>query len=317
MFFSYKQVLTHGLDLLGIVFRASTRFKTRVAEFKAHYGSPPSVLATVWCDLVTTGIEEARLDDADNCEEGLTRFLIANFFLTHYPKCSRDTAQKFRMYYKDVEGDNIWRWVAKIAALKSEKIFWHESMSDPHGPKFPLTVDGKDQQRWEVKHSKLNKDRRYYSHKFDGCALKWEIGVAVHIPQIVHLAGPFRGGKHDSSIYKGEEDECDKELRLKLGVLEKYESLESKIPDGKFGIADGCYEGGKKLALPCNGDSKELKKFKSRARCRHESVNGRMCKFNAIGHCFRHSIQKQKITFEAVAVLVQYHLDDGSPLFSA
>ena len=271
----------------------------------------------VWSDLVTTDIAEARLDDADKCEEGLTRFLISNFFLFHYPKNARDTGQKFGIYYKKVEGRNIWRWVEKIAALKAEKIVWHPSLNDPNGPKFVCTVDGKDQARQEVKHPNKNKDRRYYSHKFDGCALKWELGIAVFMPQIVHLAGPFRGGKHDSSIYKGEEDECDEALRLKLGVLEEYVSLESKIPEGKYGIADGAYEGGKKLALPKNADKKELKKFKSRARCRHESVNGRLCKFNIVDHRFRHSMQMQKIAFEAVVVVVQYQLDDGSPLFDA
>ena len=91
-----------------------------------------------------------------------------------------------------------------------------------------------------MKQPNKTKDRRYYSHKFDGCTLKWELGIAVHFLQIVHLAGPFHSGKHDSSICKGEEDKCDdKELQLKLGAEEEYMGPECKIPEGKFGIVGG------------------------------------------------------------------------------
>ena len=53
----------------------------------------------------------------------------------------------------------------------------------------------------------------------------------------------------------------------------------------------------------------------SRARARHETFNGRIKNFGCLDDRFRHGMEKHKICFEAVCVIVQYQLENGSPLF--
>jgi hypothetical protein len=64
--------------------------------------------------------------------------------------------------------------------------------------------------------------------------------------------------------------------------------------------------------------SKELEKFKRRARLRHETFNGRLKCFGSLSaQTFRHGIDMHKFVFEANIVTVQYQVDNGSPIFAA
>ena len=123
--------------------------------------------------------------------------------------------------------------------------------------------------------------------------MKYEIAVSVFQSKCVWVQGPLRGGKHDATVFRGEEDSDDEKLRMELG-REPYESAQKKIPDSKLGIADKGYKGCNKLALP---SSTEPKNFKSRARCRHESFNGRLRNFNVLRHIFRHGVEKHRYAF--------------------
>jgi hypothetical protein len=40
------------------------------------------------------------------------------------------------------------------------------------------------------------------SEKFNGPAFKYEVGVCIATGDIVWINGPFKAGKHDTSIYK-------------------------------------------------------------------------------------------------------------------
>ena len=68
-------------------------------------------------------------------------------------------------------------------------------------------------------------------------------------------------------------------------------------------------------ATPNTFDSKKLQNFKSRARLRQETFNGRLKYFSVLSETFRHSIAKHKLAFEAICVIVQYQMDNGSPIF--
>ena len=98
--------------------------------------------------------------------------------------------------------------------------------------------------------------------------------------------------------------------------------LRDKIPEGKVVVCDRVYTDKKRndnadLALPCIGDRNDLLVFKSRLRARHESLNGRLKDFGILADTFRHGSNKHVIAFEAVAVLVQYAMDHGHPIFDA
>ena len=71
----------------------------------------------------------------------------------------------------------------------------------------------------------------------------------------------------------------------------------------------------KELSLPNTFDAKTLNNFKSRARLRHETFNGRLKSFAILSETFRHGFDKHKFVFEAIAVTVQYQIENGSPLF--
>ena len=88
-----------------------------------------------------------------------------------------------------------------------------------------------------------------------------------------------------------------------------------------MGVADGGYahgasgEGMHYFAIPSTLDSSELANFKMRARCRHESLNGRFKNFEILQARFRHGQECNGIAFAAVAVIVQYQMENGAPLF--
>jgi hypothetical protein len=66
------------------------------------------------------------------------------------------------------------------------------------------------------------------------------------------------------------------------------------------------------LSLPTHLDTKELYNFKSQARLWHETLNGRIAAFKSMAETFRqHGTEKMKLAFKAVAVTVQYAIDNG------
>jgi hypothetical protein len=110
------------------------------------------------------------------------------------------------------------------------------------------------------------------------------------------MNGPFRAGKPDISIFN--------------------EGLVALLPVGHRAIGDNGYGGNmEKLALPNRHDAPVLRKFKGRARARQESFNARVKNYKAVANKFRHGIPKHEIAFEAICVICQYQLENGSPLF--
>jgi hypothetical protein len=138
------------------------------------------------------------------------------------------------------------------------------------------------------------------SHKFNHAALKYEIAMCIFKPKCVWINGPFRGGENDMVIFRS--------------------GLKAKIQPGKLVVADRGYRTSRPderpiMSTPNELDSKELGNFKSRARARHETFNGRLKFFGCLGNTFRHGVEKHKFVFEAVCVIVQYQMDNGAEIF--
>jgi hypothetical protein len=164
-------------------------------------------------------------------------------------------------------------------------------------PHFLLSVDGIHCQIFEPKHPTLSKDKSFYSHKFNQSGLDYELGIAAYESKLVWMNGPFKASRHDVTIFR-------------------RAGLNEKIPQGHKVIADSGYSGESiVVSTPNAHDPRLLCKFKSRARARHESFNGKLKNFRAISEHFRHGIEKHKIVFEAVCVICQYQMENGSPLF--
>jgi hypothetical protein len=299
MLLSPLDVLKKGFTAAGLP-DVTHWTERRTEEFRSHYGSSPVVLANIWYDLTTTNIDTG-LTENDKSPVGFKMFLIAHHFLWAYPKNSKMVASRFRICERNVRGEPLWRWLRMIAALKAKKIVWDKSLDDPKSQVFILTVDGTDYKVWEKKHPHFTIDKKQYSQKYNHGALKYEIAIDVYRSIVVWISGPHRGGKHDRTIFA--------------------EGLQAKIRPGKLVITDRVY-GSKatpdqhaKLALPNPMDSKVLANFKARARCRHETFNGRLKFFRALSDTYHHSSDNHVHVFEAVCVIVQYQMDNGGELF--
>ena len=136
-----------------------------------------------------------------------------------------------------------------------------------------------------------------FSEKFNGPALKYEVGVCIATGHIVWVNGPFMGAEADVTIFK--EDGL-------LDALAEEECIE----------VDMGYQGSTKLKNPKIYQSRMDKQQKSIIRSRQENVNGRLKQFQVLNGVFRHTKdmqRKHKMCFNAVAVITElfFELEEG------
>eukprot|EP00536_Pseudo-nitzschia_multiseries_P003093 jgi/Psemu1/6939/gm1.6939_g len=118
-----------------------------------------------------------------------------------------------------------------------------------------------------------------HSHKFNGPAVKYEVGVCLKTGWIVWINEPFAGSKNDGTILK--------------------EELSNLLHDDEAVEVDRGYRGDAKMKLPDMGFTWIERKMKSNAQAQHET--GMM--------------QEHKICFEAVAVITQLKFASGENTF--
>ena len=103
-----------------------------------------------------------------------------------------------------------------------------------------------------------------------------------------------------------------------LTIFREPGGLADKIPEDKLAVVDRGYKDptNSSVSLPNTTDPPELNSFKTRARLRHETFNGRLKKFRILDATFEHTpLGKQEIALQAVATLVQHQIDQGWPLY--
>jgi hypothetical protein len=137
----------------------------------------------------------------------------------------------------------------------------------------------------------------WFSHKFKGPGLRYEVAVSIQGGDIVHAHGPFACGRFaDISIFR-------------LGLIDKL------LP-GEMVEADGGYKGEpEKIRLPYENLSNADRRAQRRARGRHETVNRRFKQFGCLQNTFRHDTSKHDMVFRAVVVLTQLSINNGESLF--
>jgi hypothetical protein len=287
------EVLKVGLEITGVSFSKQERMTTerKVGDFKCLYGPNHVILAAIWND-----IKEKSDSKAD-----FKMFLVANYYMWSYPRNAKNNSIMFNMCERYMQGDHLWDWIRKIQALKEKKIVWLKCLDDPNMARLCITVDGVEMKTWEFKHPFFPRDTKNKGPKTGGCAVKYEIGLSVHHQQVVWINGPFKGSESDITIFR-------------------EKGLKGKLAPGKKIIADRGYEttrpGEQEMVSTPNGhDPKQLKKFKSRARSRHETFNGRVKEYHCMSETFRNGKEKHKICFEAICVIIQYQMDHGFCLF--
>ena len=98
-----------------------------------------------------------------------------------------------------------------------------------------------------------------------------------------------------------------------------------KTMPGKMLIADSIFKAGTNadqkdeegmFSIPNSNDPEELRAFKSHARAWHETFNGRLKNFEILKQTFKSvDVEKHGMAFRAISVIVQYQMDNGSPIF--
>lgn len=152
--------------------------------------------------------------------------------------------------------------------------------------KFTVTVDGTDFPIWEVRTVNRTIDSKWYSHKFGGPGLRYEIALAIYSDHVVWVNGPFPCGSHsDLKIYK------DYGLANLLAL-----SNEKSVADGTY-RHHTCSTKGK--------GSREWRHAKNRYRARQETFNKRLKSFNCLKETWRHSHDLHEQTVRATIFLTQ------------
>lgn len=129
---------------------------------------------------------------------------------------------------------------------------------------------------------------KWYSHKFKGPGIRYEIGLCIHTGHIVWAFGGMPCG-----------DWPDLKLARHLFV----EMLE----EGEKALADEGYRDARYFVYPVDGGSPEQKAVMAR----HETVNSRLKQFRVLGERFRHNVRRHPICFHAVVNLTQLMIEHG------
>jgi len=274
-------VLVKGLLILGYGPKRLSR-RTQTKRYKEHFGCHPNVFALIWHDL-KTGQHVPQKTTIDH-------FFWALFFLRKYPT-EGDLASRFQKYPITLR-KWIWTLIFGIQELKADKI---KFPAEGGKLKFIVSVDGTDCRI----HAPRPFSRMWFSQKFHGPAVKYEVAIDVLTGHCVWINGPFRGSKNDLTIFR--------------------HGLMALIPDGFYVVADKAYKGEPtKCSFPNHFDDPLIRKLKSRIRARQETFNARLKSFAVLDNPFCHKpvMDKHKACFEAVAVIVQYGIENGSPLLA-
>jgi hypothetical protein len=142
----------------------------------------------------------------------------------------------------------------------------------------------------------------WYSHKFKGPGVRYEVALSINGGDIVHISGPFPCGIFpDITIFRN--------------------GLIGKLEDGEMVEADRGYRGEPtKIRVPVDYMDREQRKQKNRARARQETVNRRFKQYGILGQRFRSHVSMQDLSahkrvFEAIVVITQLEIDNGDKLF--
>jgi DDE superfamily endonuclease len=135
---------------------------------------------------------------------------------------------------------------------------------------------------------------KFYSHKFKGPGLRYEIGLNIRTGHIVWKHGGYPCGQYSDLTIAREA------YLLSINHAEKT-------------IADKGYRDNRYFLLKNNLN----KKIHGKIMARHETVNKRMKQFQILKQPFKNNIHKHPIVFHAVANLIELMIENGEPLFNA
>lgn len=320
------QMLVSGLSLLGVALKGNKEDSKR---FSSMYGANSATCAVIYHDLQLVDIGDAKISNMN----------VKNFLMAFCWLCRYQTETNMQLIFKVDSPKTVrkwcWAYARALQALMStkvscklyyaftifpilvdprphsicfvsygivvtldcfkqyfKKIVWNYCESYP-APVFLLSIDGTHCPIEEQREPDF--DSNWYSHKFHGPAVAYELGVNLIESKIEWVSKMFPAGNSDLVIFR--------------------EGFKSKIPDGMMLVGDQGYLGEDCISVRNRYDTREVKKFKARAKARHETVNKMFKKFHILTERFRNPVDKHKIVFDAVCTIVQYKMELESSLF--
>lgn len=133
-------------------------------------------------------------------------------------------------------------------------------------------------------------DRKWYSHKFHGPGLRYEIGLCIRTGFIVWV----HGGRP-----------CGQWPDLTLA----RDAFVGQLQPGEKALANRGFRDRNFFENP-NGD-----RARKHLLSRHETVNRRIKQFRCMNHVFRHALNLHPTFFHAVVNLTQIMIENGEPLY--
>jgi len=173
------------------------------------------------------------------------------------------------------------------------KIRWENRFRGDRGKQCKVTVDGTDF-RIQQPHPF---SKKWYSFKFKGPGLRYEVCVCIQTGDIVWINGPFPCGRWpDIRIF----------TRDLIHMLLPGEKVEAD--QGYRGYPD-------QVRTPGIAVSLADQRAKGNARGRHKHVNKRFKQWGALKQVYRHDIDDHYLIFNSIAVTTQICLENGEPLY--
>ena len=276
-------VLTEGLKYVGFsIQRQNVSAKLNDTRFRSFFGIGPLAAAQLF-DRLT----------ARNANSELRKLLMALNWLKLYdpePVLSARwdlSEETLRVHIRT--------YIERIASLREDTIKWEGFGEET----FMVSVDGT---HCPIMEPRCDPSSKWYSHKFNGPGLAYELAIAIHRDKVVWINGPFPASTHDITIFRSKDNPAD--------------GLMARIPYGKRAVGDSGYGGEpEKVAITRRGDDAETKKFKARVKSRHENFNGRLKNFRILLLPFRHGTDKHKEVFESCCICMQHEIESGHGLF--
>ena len=175
------------------------------------------------------------------------------------------------------------------------QIKWENRLIDYSRERCTVSVDGTDFRILEPR--PFNKC--WFSHKFKGPGVRYEVAVSIKEGWIVWVRGPFACGKWP--------DICI--------VMQDNVGLEHQLLPGEYYVADNGYNSAFSSAVTPRNVAPEDKPMHQRIRGRHESCNKRFKQWRILSNPFRPNVEKHFMVFKMVANITQLILQHEEPLF--
>jgi hypothetical protein len=137
---------------------------------------------------------------------------------------------------------------------------------------------------------------RWYSHKFKGAGLRYELGISIQTGWIVWKNGPYP---------------CWAFPDIKIA---RHKLVKELLPGEKY-VADRVYFDGGQFADTPTGFSTLKQRMQSLVRAQHETVNSRLKKFHILSTRYRNDINTHYLIFHALCNVLQVEITQGAVLF--